>query len=84
MTQRFPGAPRRALTVPASALVKRGQLTFVYRVDAERRVRLRPVSVAGHAQDRVEILAGLREGDEIVKSPPSPLTDGTPVTGEQP
>jgi RND family efflux transporter MFP subunit len=81
---RFPGALRRALTVPASALVKRGQLTFVYRVDAERRVRLRPVSVAAPTHDRVEVLAGLREGDEIVMSPPSSLTDGARVTGGQP
>ena len=41
---RFAGPTRRALTVPASALVRRGQLTFVYLVDAEQRARLRPVS----------------------------------------
>ena len=33
---RFAGPARRALTVPASALVRRGQLTFVFVVDAER------------------------------------------------
>jgi multidrug efflux pump subunit AcrA (membrane-fusion protein) len=81
---RFPGAPRRVLTVPTSSLVERGQLTFVYRVDAERRVRLRPVSVAAPDGDRVEVLAGLREGDEIVTSPSPSLIDGARVTGGQP
>jgi RND family efflux transporter MFP subunit len=81
---RFPGAPRHALTVPASSLIKRGQLTFVYRVDTDGRARLRPLSIATPGQDRVEVLAGLREGDEIVTRPPPSLTDGARVTGGQP
>ena len=59
---RFPGPARRALTVPASALVRRGQLTFVYIVDGEHRARLRPVSTGGAAGDRVEVLAGSSRG----------------------
>ena len=41
---RFPGPTRRALTVPTAALIRRGQLTFVYVVDGEKRARLRPIS----------------------------------------
>ena len=48
---RFPGPARRALTAPASALVSRGQLTFVYLVDGDQRARLRPIS-SGVSGDR--------------------------------
>jgi multidrug efflux pump subunit AcrA (membrane-fusion protein) len=79
---RFPEPPRWALTVPASALINRGQLTFVYTVDAEDRARLRPISVGSVDRDRAEVLAGLREGDAIVTNPPLSLADGTRVAGE--
>lgn len=79
---RFPEPPRRALTVPASALINRGQLTFVYLVDAEGRARLRPISVGSVDRDRSEVLAGLREGDATVTNPPPSLADGTRVAGE--
>jgi multidrug efflux pump subunit AcrA (membrane-fusion protein) len=80
---RFPGPVRRGLTVPSSALVRRGQLTFVYAVDAEQRARLRPVSVGTATDSRSEILAGLRDGDAIVVDPDASLTDGARVTGAQ-
>jgi multidrug efflux pump subunit AcrA (membrane-fusion protein) len=81
---RFAGPPRRTLTVPAPSVIRRGQLTFVYRVDADKRARLRPIVVAAPGQGTVEVLAGLREGDEIVTNPPASLTDGARVTGGQP
>ena len=80
---RFPGPSRRALTVPSSALIRRGQLTFVYVVDAEQRARLRPISTGTFNLDRAEVLAGLRDGDAIVTDPPASLTDGARVTGAQ-
>jgi multidrug efflux pump subunit AcrA (membrane-fusion protein) len=81
---RFAGATRRTLTVPQSALVRRGQLTFVFVVDGDRRARLRPVSVAAVGGDRVEALAGLHERDAIVLTPPASLTDGTRVEEGRP
>jgi multidrug efflux pump subunit AcrA (membrane-fusion protein) len=78
---RFAGPTRRAATVPASVLVTRGQLTFVYVVDQEGRARLRPISPGASDHDRVEVLAGLREGDLIVVDPPPSLIDGARVTG---
>jgi multidrug efflux pump subunit AcrA (membrane-fusion protein) len=80
---RFPGPMRRALTVPTSALIKRGQLTFVYAVDAEQRARLRPVSAGAAIDSRIEILAGLRDGEAAVIDPPASLIDGARVTGAQ-
>jgi hypothetical protein len=80
---RFPGPTRRALTVPSSALIKRGQLTFVYVVDAEQRARLRPISVGTSTGGRTEVFAGLGDGDAIVTDSPASLTDGARVTGAQ-
>jgi multidrug efflux pump subunit AcrA (membrane-fusion protein) len=78
---RFAAQSQSTLMVPTSALINRGQLTFVYLVDAGSRARLRPVSVGRTDRDRSEVLAGLHDGDAIVIGPPSPLTDGTRVTG---
>jgi RND family efflux transporter MFP subunit len=80
---RFAGPARRALTVPTSALVARGQLTFVFIVDVDRRARLRPISVAAADSGRVEVLAGLREHDAVVINPPASLSDGAPVSEVQ-
>ncbi len=80
---RFAGPPRRAITAPVSALVARGQLTFVFLVDGGR-ARLRPISAGAADTDRVEVLAGLREGDEIVTNPSASSSDGARVTGVKP
>jgi multidrug efflux pump subunit AcrA (membrane-fusion protein) len=79
---RFPGPARRALIAPASSLVNRGQLTFVYLVDGDRRARLRPISIGVSGDHGIEVLAGLREGDVVVVNPPTSLIDGARVAGE--
>ena len=79
---RFPGPARRALIAPASSLVNRGQLTFVYLVDGDRRARLRPISIGVSGDHGIEVLAGLREGDVVVVNPPPSLIDGARVAGE--
>jgi hypothetical protein len=77
---RFAGPARQTLTVPASAVVRRGQLTFVFAVDAGALAHLRPISSGITDHDRVEVLAGLRSGDTVVTSPPATLSDGARVT----
>ena len=73
-TARFAGTPRRALTIPAAAIVHRGQLTSVFVVDAGvAGVRLVDVRES-------EVLAGLSEAEVVVLSPPAGLTDGRRVT----
>jgi len=70
---RFPGMPRRALTVPPSAIVRRGQLTSVFVVDAGvARVRLVNLSES-------EVLAGLTESEVVILSPAG-VTDGRRVS----
>ena len=69
---------RDALVVPASALVRRGQLSLVYVLD-EGHARMRAVTPGAAAGDAVEILAGLAAGEVVVMAPPSALTDGAPI-----
>lgn len=76
---RFPASSRRAIAVPSSALVRRGQLTFVYAVDKDSVARLRAVSMGLMDDGRVEILDGLAAGERVVVAPPASLTDGARV-----
>ena len=71
---RFSTGPRRALTVPGSALVQRGQMTSVFVVEKDI-ARVRLVNVRG-----AEVLAGLSDGDVVIVKPPPTLTDGRRVT----
>lgn len=79
---RFPLAATDRLTVPAAAIVARGQLTFVFVLGADGRARLRAVSVAEGDQDRRPVLSGLSEGEIVVLAPPATLTDGGRVTAQ--
>jgi RND family efflux transporter MFP subunit len=78
---RFAGARRQTLVIPASAAIRRGQLTFVYAVNADGRAILQPISPGTETDDRIEVLAGIRDGDRVVNDPPPSLSDGSPVTG---
>lgn len=76
---RFSGPASQRLTVAETAIVSRGQLTFVYLVDAEGRARLRVVSTGAARDGRIEVLAGVSAGDRVVTTPPSALADGQKV-----
>ena len=71
---RFGGPPRRALTIPASAIVRRGQLTSVFVVD-QGVATVRLVNV-----NESEVLAGLTESEMVILSPPAGVTDGRRVS----
>jgi RND family efflux transporter MFP subunit len=77
----FATGRRQALVVPSTALIRRGQLTFVYLVDAGKRARLRAVSVGTVGLSHTEVLAGLQRGDVVVDVPPVTLADGARVVG---
>lgn len=70
---RFSIDSRRALTVPAGALARRGQVTSVFVVEKDI-ARVRLVNVSG-----TEVLAGLSDGDVVIVSPPPALADGRRV-----
>lgn len=78
---RLLGPSRTVLVAPGNAIVKRGQLTFAFALDAEGAARLRMVSVGEASGGQVEVLAGLQEGDQVVMDPPASLEDGRPVRG---
>jgi multidrug efflux pump subunit AcrA (membrane-fusion protein) len=73
---RFRGTSRRALTVPASAIVRRGQLTSVFVVE-NGLARVRLVSLR-----EFEVLAGLTNTEIVILSPPAGVTDGRRVSAE--
>jgi RND family efflux transporter MFP subunit len=70
----FGASPRRALTVPAGALVHHGQMTSVFVVEGGV-ARVRLVNVSG-----TEVLAGLSDGDVVIVAAPPAVTDGRRVT----
>ncbi len=56
--------------MPATALLRRGEVTAVYVVDRDGRPQLRQVRVGeGVGDDEVEILAGLSPGERIAANP---------------
>lgn len=78
---RFTGPPRRAITIPAGAVVRRGQLAFVF-VAEEGRARLRAISLGESDGALVEVLDGLTAGETILSSPPEQLADGARITAQ--
>jgi RND family efflux transporter MFP subunit len=78
---RLEGPPRRVLSVPAATVVRRGQLAFTFALVSNGAARLRMVSVGDANADRIEILAGLVDGDRVVVGPSAGLQDGQPIAG---
>ena len=63
---RFVVGAVRVLAVPASAILRRGEVTAVYLIDADGRAHLRQVRAGeGVGEDQVEILSGLSAGERI-------------------
>jgi RND family efflux transporter MFP subunit len=83
---RFESGMRKALAVPASAIVRRGQLSLVFIADTGRHARMRAVTAGAQSGDSVEVLAGIQPGDAVIVNPPASLVDGAEVrvTGGQP
>lgn len=69
---------RRAVTVPQSAVVTFAGLQKVILVDEGKAVE-RPVTTGDVQGDRIEILTGVRDGEQVVELPGA-LQQGQPVT----
>lgn len=78
----FPRGSRRALTVPAAAVMERGQLQSVLVAD-NGVARMRLVTAGARRDGRVEILSGLAEGESVIYPVPAGLADGAPVEVRQ-
>ncbi|MDL0431891.1 efflux RND transporter periplasmic adaptor subunit [Marinobacter sp. TBZ242] len=64
-----PVASREALWVPVSSLIHRSELRAVFVLDDQDRPRLRQVRTGIRDNGRLEILAGLSEGERVVNNP---------------
>lgn len=76
---RFPAGERKALVVPAAAVVERGQLSSLFVVGADGVARLRLVTLGERHGERVEVLSGLTPGERIVVEGGDGLADGSRV-----
>lgn len=64
------------VTVPTSALFRRGDAWAVFVADAGR-ARLAPVTIGQRSQTHAEVTGGLSPGDQVVLHPGDTLSDGT-------
>lgn len=72
----LPGAPNRALLVPADALSPLGQMERIFVATQNNRAVLRLVKSGATHAGRVEILSGLDDGERVVLAPPAGLREG--------
>jgi RND family efflux transporter MFP subunit len=63
------------LLVPATALVRRSEVTAVYVVDARGGVSMRQVRVGDRIGDEYEILSGLQPGERVAVDPLAAMSD---------
>jgi RND family efflux transporter MFP subunit len=75
----LPQDTSNALFIPRSAIMPFGQMERIFLVQDDR-ARLRLVRTGAIAGEKVEILAGLSSGDEVVIEGNADLTDGQHLT----
>ncbi len=76
---RFIIGQRKTLAIPQAAVTQQGQLIGVFVVDRSGTARLRLVKTGRVAGDRVEVLSGLNEGEEIISEGITTIRDGIRV-----
>ena len=76
---RFIIGQRNVLAIPRTAITQQGQLVGVFVVDQSGVARLRLVKTGRVVGDRVEVLSGLNEGEEIIGEGVTPLREGIRV-----
>lgn len=76
---RFPVAQKEAITVPETAIVRRGQLTGVFVVNTEGKAIFRIVTTGTVSDGQIEVLSGLSEGEEIVSAETGRVAEGAKI-----
>jgi multidrug efflux pump subunit AcrA (membrane-fusion protein) len=76
---RFDLGEKQTLTVPATAIVLRGQLTGVYVVGENNAARLRLITVGKRYGSEIEVLSGLEPGERVVSDKTGEVVDGATV-----
>ncbi|MFE8071107.1 efflux RND transporter periplasmic adaptor subunit [Marinobacteraceae bacterium S3BR75-40.1] len=77
-----PVGERPALWIPQSSVVHRGEMRAVYVLGPKNQPRLRMVRLGASQDERVEVLAGLSEGEQVITHPESLTLDSTAAAGE--
>lgn len=75
----IPVASTEVMSIPESAVVRRGQLEGVFAVDSKGAARLRLVRLGDAKGGMVRIISGMAAGTRYVAAPPIGLTDGDMV-----
>ena len=73
------GSTVRGMLVARKAIVEHGALTSVWVVDREKIARMRLVKAGKAVGDRVEILSGLSDGEQVVVSGAEKVREGSRV-----
>jgi RND family efflux transporter MFP subunit len=73
------GAGAAPFTLPGNALLFRPDGVKVATVDAQRKVKLLPVSLGTDFGTRVAIASGLRGDEQVILNPQDSIVDGAPV-----
>jgi RND family efflux transporter MFP subunit len=73
---------RAVALVPKTAIRAEGNQSYAFVVSSDGVVDRRAVSVGGADGDRVEVIAGLTAGEQVVISPPPELAGGARVAVE--
>ncbi len=76
---KIPLGTTSSLLVKKTAVVVRGQLTGLYLVDSEKIAHFSLIRTGRTFGDLMEILSGLKEGDNYVENPPLNLSEGDRV-----
>ena len=80
---RFISGQRNLLSVPEKAITQNGQLVSVFVVDHSGTARMRLIKTGEKIGDRVEVLSGLNDGEQIVSETSTQIKDGTRVRAGQ-
>lgn len=72
-------APRAGLSVPELAVVGEGDRRFIYTLDAQGKAKRTEVRTGARNAGRIEIVSGLRAGQQVVTEGVIKLTDGMKV-----
>jgi macrolide-specific efflux system membrane fusion protein len=72
-----------AIAVPATAVSSMEDKPWVLVVNADHRLERRKISLGMETTDRVEVLAGVREGELVVLGDRSQMKPGQPVSAKE-
>lgn len=79
LTVRIESAPRMALSVPELAVVGEGETRYVYALDEGERAKRTTVRTGARLNGRVEVIEGLRPGQQVITDGVVKVADGMKV-----